>query len=166
MPSVNVHSGFGTQENKIYHYFQFFLCCLPRSDGIRCHDLSSLMMSFKPAFLLYSFSLIKKLFSSSSFFFPIRVVSSAYLRLLIFLPAIWISACDSFSPGFCMAYSAYMLIRRITIFSLVIFLSQFWEIESVVPCSILTVASWPTCKLLRRQVRLSAICLSKNFLQL
>ena len=56
------------------------------------------MLCFKPAFSLSSFTLIKRLFSSSSL--PaIRVVSSAYLRLLIFLPAIFIPACDSFSPA-------------------------------------------------------------------
>ena len=46
----------------------------------------------------------KRLFSSSSLS-VIRVVSSAYLRLLIFLLAILISACDSSSPSFCMMYS-------------------------------------------------------------
>ena len=44
------------------------------------------MLSFKPTFSLYSLTFIKKLFSSSSLS-AIRVVSSAYLRLLIFLPA-------------------------------------------------------------------------------
>ena len=44
------------------------------------------MLSFKPTFSLSSFTFIKRLFSSSSLF-AIRVVSSAYLRLLIFLPA-------------------------------------------------------------------------------
>ena len=37
----------------------------------------------------------------------IRVVSSAYLKLLIFLPAILILACASSSPAFLMMYSAY-----------------------------------------------------------
>ena len=46
------------------------------------------MLSFKPTFSLSSFTFIKKLFSSSSLS-AIRVVSSAYLRLLIFLPAIY-----------------------------------------------------------------------------
>ena len=41
-------------------------------------------LTFKPAFSLSSFTFIKRLFSSSSLF-AIRVVSSAYLRLLIFL---------------------------------------------------------------------------------
>ena len=45
------------------------------------------MLSFKPTFSLSTFTFIKRLFSSSSLS-AIRVVSSAYLRLLIFLPAI------------------------------------------------------------------------------
>ena len=43
---------------------------------------------------------------------PIRVVSSAYLRLLIFLPAILIPACASSSLAFCMMYSAYKLNKQ------------------------------------------------------
>ena len=60
-----------------------------------------LNVDFKPAFLLSSFTLIKRLFSSSSFS-AIRVVSCTYLRLLIFLPAFLIPVCDSFSLAFCM----------------------------------------------------------------
>ena len=44
------------------------------------------MLNFKPVFSLCSFTFIKRLFSSSQFS-AIRVVSSAYLRLLILLPA-------------------------------------------------------------------------------
>ena len=51
---------------------------------------------------------VKKLFSSSSLS-AIRVVSSAYLRLLVFLPAILIPACASSSSAFLMMYSAYKL---------------------------------------------------------
>ena len=47
------------------------------------------MLSFNPTFLLSSFTFIKRLFSYSSLS-AISVVSSAYLRLLIFLPAILI----------------------------------------------------------------------------
>ena len=54
---------------------------------------------------LSSFNFIKRLFSSSPLS-AIRVVSSAYLRLLIFLPAILIPACASSSPAFLMIYSA------------------------------------------------------------
>ena len=50
------------------------------------------MFSFKPTFSLFSFTFIKRLFRSSSLS-AIRVVSSAYLRLLIFLQAILIPDC-------------------------------------------------------------------------
>ena len=63
------------------------------------------MLSFKPTFSLYSFTFIKRLFSSSSL--SARVVLSAYLRLLIFLLAILILACASSSPEFLMMYTAY-----------------------------------------------------------
>ena len=57
------------------------------------------MLSFKPTFSLFSFTFIKRLFSSSSLY-AIRVVSSAYLRLLIFLQAILIPAYALPSPAF------------------------------------------------------------------
>ena len=69
------------------------------------------MLSFKPTFSLSSFSFIKGLFSSSSLS-AIRVVSSAYLRLLIFLPAILIPAYVSSSPAFLMMYSTYKLNKQ------------------------------------------------------
>ena len=111
MTAVTVFSDFGTQENKVCHSFHCLPIYLPWSDGTRCHDLSFWMLSFKPTFSLSSFTVIKKLFSSS-LLSAIRVVSSAYLRLLIFLPAILISACDSSSLIFCIMYSAYELNRQ------------------------------------------------------
>ena len=66
---------------------------------------------------------IKRLFISSSLS-AIRVVLSAYLRLLIFLPVILISACGSSSLAFCMMYSAFST-SRVTIYSLDVLLSQF-----------------------------------------
>ena len=70
--------------------------------------LSFWMLTFKPAFSLSSFTFIKRLFSFSSLS-ATRMVSSAYLRLLIFLPAILIPACDSSSLTFHMMYSAQKL---------------------------------------------------------
>ena len=55
-----------------------------------------LIFSFKTYFSLSSFTLIKRLFSSSSLS-AIRVVLSTYLRLLMFLPPIFIPACNSSS---------------------------------------------------------------------
>ena len=69
------------------------------------------MLSFKLAFSLSSFTFIERLFSSSSLS-AIRVVSSAYLRLLTFLLEILIPAYASSSPAFCMMYSAYVLNKQ------------------------------------------------------
>ena len=82
------------------------------------------MLSFKPAFSHSSFTFIKRLFSSSSLS-AIRVVSSAYLRLLIFLPEILIPSCAFSSPAFLMMYSAYKLISWVTIYSLDVLLFLF-----------------------------------------
>ena len=61
------------------------------------------MLSFNPIFSLSSFT-FKKSLLSSSLLSAIRVVSSSYLRLLIFLPAILIPACASSSPAFFMMF--------------------------------------------------------------
>ena len=50
-----------------------------------------LIFSFKPALSLSSFTLIKRLFSSS-LLSAIRVVSFMYLRLLMFLPPIYLNS--------------------------------------------------------------------------
>ena len=68
------------------------------------------MLSFKPTFSLSSFMFIKRLFSS--LLFAVSVVSSAYLKLLIFLPAILIPAFASSSPAFLMMYSACKLNKQ------------------------------------------------------
>ena len=69
------------------------------------------MLSFKPAFSLSSFTFIKRLFCSS-LLSAIRVVSSAYLRLLIFLLSILILACDPSSLAFHVIYSTYKLNKQ------------------------------------------------------
>ena len=162
MTAVTICSDFGALQNKVSHCVHYFPIYLPWSDGTGCNDLSFGMLSFKPAFLLSSFTFIKRLFSSSSLS-AIRVVSSVSLRLLIFLPAILISACASSSPAFLMMYSAYKLNKQgyniqpwCTPFSICN--------QSVVPCPVLTVASWPAYRFLRKQIRSSGIPISlRNF---
>ena len=108
MAAVNICSDFGAPKNKICHYFHCFPIYLPWSDGTRCHDLSFLNVKLKSVFHSpLSLSSRERLFSSS--LSAIRVVPSAYLRLLISLPAILIPACASSSPEFLMFYSAYKL---------------------------------------------------------
>ena len=80
-----------------------------------CHEVMGLdailvcwILSFNPPF---SLSFIKKLISFS-LLFAIRVVSSACLRLLIFIKAILLSACDSCSLVFCIIYSGCKLNKQ------------------------------------------------------
>ena len=122
------------------------------------------MLSFKPTFSLSSFTFIKRLFSSSSLS-AIRVVSSAYLRLLIFLLAILIPACASSSPAFLRKYSAHKLNKQGDNIQPCCTPFLIWN-QSVGPCPVLTVASWPSYRFLRRQVRWSHhFPLLKNFPQ-
>ena len=110
MAGVTIYSDFGAQENKVCHCFH----CSPSI----CHEVMWLdamilafwMLSFKLAFLLY-FIHIRRLFSSFSLS-AIRMVLSTYLRLLIFLLAVLIPACDSYSPGFLMMYLACKLNKQ------------------------------------------------------
>ena len=126
--------------------------------GLDAMILVLLMLSFKPAFSLPSFTVIKGLFSSSSLS-AIRVMLSAYLRLLIFLPAILIPACASSNPAFCMMYSAYKLNKQGD--SIQPWRTPFWIWnQSAVPYPVLTVAFWPAYQFLRRQVRWSGIPIS------
>ena len=86
--------------------------------GLGAIILVFLMLSFRPAFL------VKRLFSSP--LSVIRVISSAYLRLLIFLSAILIPACDSSSLAFHLMYSAYKLNKQGDNIQTWVLLSQFW----------------------------------------
>ena len=110
-----------------------------------CHEVLGLdamilvfwMLSFKPVFQPLTF--IKKFFSSSSLS-AIKVVSSTYLRLVIYIPAVLIPTCESSSPEFHMMFSAHKLNKQGDNI-------QPWRTpvpilnQSVVPCLVLTVAS-------------------------
>ena len=86
-------------------------------------------------------------------------MSSADLRWLIFLPEILIPACASSSPAFLMMYSAYKLNKQGDNIQPWPTAFPIWN-QSVVPCPVLTVASWPAYRFLKRQVRWSGIPIS------
>ena len=95
-------SDFAAQENEVSHCFAIYL---PWNVWTRCHDLSFLflflffvILSFKQAFSLSSFTFTKRFFSFS-LLFAIKVVSSAYLRLLIFLTSNLDSSLWFIQPG-------------------------------------------------------------------
>ena len=115
------------------------------------------MLSFKPTFPL-PLTFIKKPFCSSSLS-AIRVVSSAYLRLLIFLPAILILACASSSSVFFSWCTLHMLNNHNDNIQPSHTSSPIWN-QSVFPCPVLTVASWPAYRFLKRQARWSGIPIS------
>ena len=97
--------------------------------------------------LFHSFTFIKRLFSSSSLS-AIRVMSSAYLRLLIFLLAIFIPACATSSPAFPMIYSAYKLNKQGNNIQPWCTPFPIWN-RLVVLWPVLTVISWPVYSLSR-----------------
>ena len=150
--AVIIHSDLRVQKEEICHYFHIFPFYLPWSNGVGCHDLSFLIFSFKPALLLSSLTLIKSLFNSP-LLSAIRVVLSEYLRLLVFLPPILITAATGW-------HAAQDRVARLW--------GQSWcEQAACWTCWILTqsvvpyrVASWPTYRFLRKQVRWSGIPIS------
>ena len=152
MAAVTICSDFGGPKNKVSHCFPLFPHLfamkwwdwMPWSSFFECWDLSQLFHS--------SLSLlIKRLFGSSSLS-AIKVVSSACLRLLIFLPAILIPTNASSSPAFHMMYSEYKLNKQGD--SMQPWCTPFPILsQSIFPCLFLTVASWPAYRFLRRQVR-------------
>ena len=154
-------SDFRAQEEEICHGFHPFPFYLPWSDGMGLDAMILvffLIFNFRPAFSLSSFTFIKRFFRSS-LLSAVEVVSSAYLRLLMFLPPILIPAYNSSSPAFLIMCSAYRLNKQGdnrqpygTPFSI---LNQ-----SVVSYRVLTVAFWPIYRFLRRQLRWYGISIS------
>ena len=139
MAAVIICSDFGAQTYKVSYCFHCFPIYLHELMGPDATVLVFWMLSFKPTFSLSSFIFIKRLYSSS--LSAIRVVSSAYLQWLIFLPAILIPACASSRPAFLMMYSAHKLNKQGD--NIPPWRTPFpiWN-QSVVPCTVLTVASW------------------------
>ena len=136
MASVTVCSDFGAQENKFFH-------CFHSPSPIYLHDLmgtDAMILVFWMLSLSQLFHSPISLSFSSYSLSAIRVVSSAYLRLLIFLWAVLNPAYESSCLAFHMMYSAYMLNKQGDNI-------QPWCTplpilkQSVAPCPVLTVAS-------------------------
>ena len=108
MAAVTICSDFGAQKNKVWQFPHLFPMkwwdWMPWSSFSESWALSQLFHS--------PLSLSSRGFWVPLHFLPIgRVVSSAYLRLLIFLLPILIPACASSTLAFLMMYSAYKLNR-------------------------------------------------------
>ena len=149
MAIVTICSDFGAPRNKVWHCFYCSPIYFQWSDGTRSMILVFWMLSFKPTFSLSSFTFINRLFSSS--LSAVRVVSTAHLRLLIFLQAILIPAYASSSPEFLMMYPAYKLNKQSDNIQPWHTPFPIWN-QSVVPYPVLTVVSWAAYRFLKRQI--------------
>ena len=147
MASVTNWSDFGAQENNLSLFSLFpHLSAMKWWDWMSWSFFECWVLSFKPAFSLSTFPFIKRLFSSS-LLFAIRVVFSVYLRLLVFLLA------------FLVIVSAYKLNKQSDNIQPWRTPFPIWN-QSVVPCLVLTVASCPAYRFLRRQARWPGIPIS------
>ena len=151
MAAVTICSDFGAKKSQVStvstfpHLFAMkWWDQMPWSLFSECRALSQLFQSLLSLSSRGSLVLLH--------FLPLRVVSSAYLRLLIFPLAILIPACASSSPLFLMMYFANKLNKQGNNIQPWRTLFPIWN-QSVVPCLVLTVASWPVYRFLKRQVR-------------
>ena len=156
MAEVTICNNFGAQENKVWHCFHCFPC-LPWSDGTRFHDFVYWMLSFKPAFSFSSFTLIKRFFSSS--------LLSAHKGSIICISEVIDISPHNLDSSLCFIQPGILdnvhCILNKQGDSIQLWCTPFpvWN-QTIVPCPVLTVASWPACKFLRRQVGWSGIPIS------
>ena len=110
MAAVTICSDFGARKNTVYHCFHFPPCFpyLTWSDGTRYHDCHFFNVEVWARFFALFFLFISRLFSYSSLS-VIYVVSSVYMRSLIFLQAILILVWASSSLAFHTMCSEYKL---------------------------------------------------------
>ena len=108
------------------------------------------MLRFKPTFSTLLFHFHQEALQFFSFCHKGGIICIS--EVIIFLPAILIPACASSRPVFLMIYSAYKLNKQGD--NIQPWLTPFpiWN-QSVVPCPVLTVASWPAYRFLKRQVK-------------
>ena len=137
MAVVTIWSDFRAKEKKVCHCCHCFPIYLPWMMGPDTMILVFWMLSLKPTFSFSSLTFIKRLFSS--LLSAIKVVSSVYLKLLIFFQVILILACASSSPAFLVMYSAYKLNKQSDNIQPWCHPFPIWS-QSVFPWPVLTVA--------------------------
>ena len=113
MAAITICSIFGAQEEKICQCFYFLYSIYHEVLGLDAMILC-LNAKFQASFFFtFLFHLHQEALSlSSSSLSTLRMVSSAYLRLLVYLLEFCLPACDSSGPTFCMMYPAYKLNKQ------------------------------------------------------
>ena len=150
MAAVTICRDFGAPQNKVWHCFHFFPI-YNEVMGLDAMVLVFWMSSFKPAFSLSSFTFIKRLFSSSS-------LSDLHIWGVDISPGSLDSNLWFIKPSISM-YSAYKLNKQGD--NVQPWCTPFptWN-QSIVPCPVLTVASCPAYRFLRRQIKWYGIPIS------
>ena len=161
MAAVTICSDFGAQENKVNTISIVSPSICHEVMGLDAVILIFWMLSFKLAFSLSSFTFVKRLFSCSS----LSAIGWCHLHtwgLSMFLLALSILACASPSLAFHMMFFACKLNKQDDNI-------QPWRMYSfpnleavIVPRPVITAASWPAYRFLRRQVRWSGIPISSR----
>ena len=133
------------KKNEVWHCFPIHF---PGTDG--------------PDAMIFVFWMLSQIFhsplslSSRGFLAPLHFCHKGGVicisEVIDFLLAILIPACVSSSPVFLMMYSAYKLNKQCDNMQPWRTPFPIWN-QSVVPCPVLTVASWPSYRFLKRQVR-------------
>ena len=159
MAAVTICSDFLSQENKVCHCFHCFPIYLTWNDGARCHDLAFWTLNFKPAFSLSSSLSSRGFLVLFTFCHKDGVICIS--EVIDISPGNLYSSLSIIQPGlsFHIMYSAYKLNKQGD--SIQPWRTPFpiWN-QSVVPCPVLTVASLPAYRFLKRQVRWSDIPIS------
>ena len=153
MAAVTICSDFGAPKNNL----PLFPSICYEVIGPDAMILVFWILSFKPAVSLSSFTLIKRLFSSS-------LSATRWYHVYIWDDIIDISSnnLDSslcfIQPSFHTLYSAYKLNKQDDDIQPWSTPFPIWN-QSVVPCPVLTVVSWASDRFLKRQVRCSGALL-------
>ena len=153
MDAITIRSDFRAQEDKACHCFHSFHFLFAIKWGDQMPWSSCFwMLSFRPAFSVFSFTVIMRLFSSSSLsplkWYHLRIWCCCY-----FCQQSWFQLV--IHPVWCLAWRAlHVSYRSCMRISCTLF--PIWN-QSVVPRPVLTVADWSTCSFLWSQVRQSGI---------
>ena len=145
MAAITLCSDFGAPKNKTWHCFHIYL---PWSDRTRCHDLS--FLNVKPAFSLSSFTFIERLFSSLS---TIKGGVICISEVIDISPSNLDSSLCFIQPS--VSHDVLCRVNDIRPWR-----TPFPIWNQSVPCPVLTVASWPAYRFLKRQIRWSGIPIS------
>ena len=158
MAAVTISSDFGAQINKVWHCFYCFSIYFPWIDGTRCHDLRFLNVELEANFFTFLFHLRQEAFEFL-FTFCQKGGVICISQVIDISPGNLDSSLCFLHPSISHMYSAYKLNKHDDNIQLWPIPFHIWN-QSVVPCLVLTVASWPAYRFFKKQIRWSGISIS------